>query len=63
MRNVEQVDLDLAAARCPRLSEYQLREAQRFAWRRNPWDEELPRLDDLQRLPEADVPGVARTGW
>lgn len=63
MRRPEQVDLDTRAAGLPRLTVEELRDLRRFAWRRNPWAERLPRLEDLRRLPEPDVPGVARSGW
>ena len=40
-----------------------IRELKKLAWRRNPWAEELPTLEDIRNLPTADLPGVARTGW
>lgn len=63
IRNVRQADLNTAAAELPRLSAEHLRDLKKYAWRRNPWVEELPRLEELRNLPEADLPGVARAGW
>ncbi|MBN1442204.1 MAG: aldo/keto reductase [Planctomycetes bacterium] len=63
IRNVRQADLNTAAAKMPRLSAETLRDLKKYAWRRNPWVDDLPMLADLRDLPEADLPGVARTGW
>ena len=47
IRNISQAEKNLAAAALPRLTAAQLNAVSRFAWRRNPWAEDLPTLEDL----------------
>ena len=50
IRNVRQAELNTAPSDGHRLSDDQLRDLRRFAWRRNPWKEELQDLNEILRL-------------
>lgn len=47
IRNVRQAELNTAPSDGKHFTPGQLRELKRFAWRRNPWDEDLPLLDPI----------------
>lgn len=47
IRNLRQAELNTAPSDGKFLSKEQLRELQLFAWRRNPWVEDLPLLEEL----------------
>ncbi len=46
IRNIRQAELNTAPSDGNKLNEDQLKALKKFAWRRNPWNEDLPLLDD-----------------
>jgi len=47
IRNVRQAELNTAPSDGRQLSGEHLRELKKFAWRRNPWSEDLPLLVEV----------------